>query len=148
MSKKSKKISSIELGKQIKTLRIGKRLSQKDLAERIGTHASHIGKIERGVNAPSNETRIKLEKELGPLTLPNPEIKETPIQYSAGGEMEEELIRKARYVLNSGTFQAAALHANILAFYESVKPKDDPGRNLKTNPEPEHTSNISKTKFN
>ena len=56
--------------------------------------------------------------------------KEAQISVVEGDEMEENLIRKARYILRSGTTQASALHANIIAFYDSLKPKGnwDPPR--------------------
>ncbi len=76
--------------------------------------------------SPNLETRLKLESKLGVLGTSNAPEKEVGIKIGGVNEMEENLIRMARRVLRSGTSQAAALHANIIAFYDALKTKDDP----------------------
>lgn len=53
------------LGSQVKVFRDMRELSQIELADRIGVSKETIGKIERGVAAPSFRTLDKICRELG-----------------------------------------------------------------------------------
>lgn len=55
----------MKLGEVIKRLRIEKKLSQRELGERIGKTSYLISAIERGVVSPSIETLIDIAKVLG-----------------------------------------------------------------------------------
>jgi hypothetical protein len=77
--------------------------------------------MERGENAPGEEYRRKLEKELGNLGMIDAPQKEVVNKIKEDNLMEEKLITMASFILNSGTSEAAALHANIIAFYNSLR---------------------------
>ncbi|MBR1681145.1 helix-turn-helix transcriptional regulator [bacterium] len=53
------------LGKNIRTKRLQKRLSQEELAFRISSTRNYIGCIERGEKAPSISIVLDIAKELG-----------------------------------------------------------------------------------
>ena len=58
------------VGQQIKTARMDKRLSQKDLAEHVGMTKMTIERLEKGQLVPTQEMLAKLERELNvPLDL-------------------------------------------------------------------------------
>jgi len=48
------------VGKNIRKIRLSRRLTQEELAEKIDMHASYIGLIERGLRSPSLETLSKI----------------------------------------------------------------------------------------
>jgi len=52
------------IGNRIKSLRLKKRLSQFDLAEKAGIGISYISKIEQGSRLPSLKTSVRLAKAL------------------------------------------------------------------------------------
>jgi len=50
---------------RLRDLRKKKKLSQTELAERVGVHYNHIGRYERGLSRPSADTLKKLADILG-----------------------------------------------------------------------------------
>jgi transcriptional regulator with XRE-family HTH domain len=65
-------------GKQVKKLRLERRLSQEKLAEKCGYHRNQIGRIERGEQPVSFDGVLQLSHGLG---VPPSEIwKQVPIQ--------------------------------------------------------------------
>ena len=54
----------MKLGENIKRLRKKKKWSQTDLAEKIGSHLSHVNRIETGKYRPSLPVLIKLAESL------------------------------------------------------------------------------------
>jgi ribosome-binding protein aMBF1 (putative translation factor) len=52
------------ISEQIKLARLGKHISQKDLAERVGLSKINIEKIEKGQVVPTRDILFKIEKEL------------------------------------------------------------------------------------
>ena len=65
-------------GKQVKKLRLERRLSQEKLAEKCGYHRNQIGRIERGEQPVSFDGVLQLSPGLG---VPPSEIwKQVPIQ--------------------------------------------------------------------
>lgn len=51
---------SIEFGKQLRTLRVAKKMSQEELAFKAGISPAHLGQIERAEKKPTLETIGKL----------------------------------------------------------------------------------------
>jgi transcriptional regulator with XRE-family HTH domain len=63
-------IQNIEdLGKAIRERRVDLRLSQKALAEKVGTMQGHLGAWERGEVAPTITSLLRLSAELGSFTI-------------------------------------------------------------------------------
>lgn len=58
MKKPSKELK--DFGKIVRLLRLKATLTQEQLAEKIGCHANHLGRIERGQTEPSFSMLIKL----------------------------------------------------------------------------------------
>ncbi|AFK63887.1 hypothetical protein TKWG_20850 [Advenella kashmirensis WT001] len=56
---------TIKIGRSVRTLREGRRLSQEALADLAGVSRSFLGEIERGEAVPSIETLQKLADALG-----------------------------------------------------------------------------------
>jgi len=54
-----------KFGKRVKTLRLDKKMSQGDVAKKLGVHPTYISKIERGEQNMSLEGMEKLAKALG-----------------------------------------------------------------------------------
>lgn len=54
-----------DFGKRIKAVRLGKHLSQGDVAKILGVHRSYISGLERGARTPSLTTIYKVAKALG-----------------------------------------------------------------------------------
>lgn len=54
-----------EIGKQIKSIRSMKLMTQVELAEEIGISDKYLSKIETGVSAPGIEIYIKIANKLG-----------------------------------------------------------------------------------
>lgn len=54
-----------QIGEQIREARQARGLSLRALAEKIGTHFSHLSKIENGKDAVGRETLIRIAEELG-----------------------------------------------------------------------------------
>lgn len=54
-----------QFAKRLKTLRLEKQLTQKELAKITGLSTSFISSMERGINAPSFETLESIAKALG-----------------------------------------------------------------------------------
>ena len=52
-------------GRKIKKLRTDQKLSQAELAKRIGCTNSHISDLERNVNYPSAQLLVRLAEALG-----------------------------------------------------------------------------------
>jgi len=52
----------MEIGKQLKRVREGHRMLQKDLAEKAGLDKSYISKLERGLADPTFSTLSKIAK--------------------------------------------------------------------------------------
>jgi transcriptional regulator with XRE-family HTH domain len=50
----------LDIGSKIHKLRIGKKLSMRELGEKIGVSHAHISKLESGINSPSVELLEKL----------------------------------------------------------------------------------------
>ncbi len=118
MAKKNKKVSSVELGNRIKHLRRAKNLTQDQLAQRIGTHRSHVVKWETGASAPNHEYRTALERELGSLGTRYAKERD-----GEGDPMKNKLLAMASIVLDSTSKASEALMQNIQVFYESVTGK-------------------------
>ena len=59
----SEKIKS-EFGRHLRELRVDRKLTQEELAERAGLHFTYVGQIERGVRNPSLVNLYKLAKAL------------------------------------------------------------------------------------
>ena len=55
---------SIKFGKQLRTLRVEKKMSQEELSFRAGISAAHLGQIERAEKKPTLETIGKLAEAL------------------------------------------------------------------------------------
>jgi len=53
-----------ELGERVRELRLGKGLSQRDLAGRVTVGFPYISKVENGLETPSEETLVALAREL------------------------------------------------------------------------------------
>lgn len=51
-------------GKHLRKLRLSKKLTQEELAEKAGLHSTYIGQIERGVRNPSLINLYKIAKAL------------------------------------------------------------------------------------
>ena len=56
----TKENNKVKLGSRIKELRLNKRLSQKDVAKRLGIKRQAISSWERGVNFPSTNSLLDL----------------------------------------------------------------------------------------
>lgn len=56
---------SIQLGKNIQKIRRQKKISQEELAARVGVHRNHMGRIERGESTPPLYRIEKIAKALG-----------------------------------------------------------------------------------
>jgi transcriptional regulator with XRE-family HTH domain len=56
---------SLTFGKQLRRIRQAQGLSQDQLAERTGLHATAIGRIERGAREPRVTTVLRLARGLG-----------------------------------------------------------------------------------
>jgi transcriptional regulator with XRE-family HTH domain len=56
---------SLTFGKQLRQIRLAQGLSQDQLAERTGLHATAIGRIERGCREPRVTTVLRLAQGLG-----------------------------------------------------------------------------------
>ena len=54
-----------KFGKRVKKIRLGKKLSQGDVAKRLGIGASYISQVERGVQNISLKGMEKLARALG-----------------------------------------------------------------------------------
>lgn len=54
----------IKFGKHLRTIRMGQKLTQEELAERANMHFTYIGQIERGIRNPSLVNLHKLAKAL------------------------------------------------------------------------------------
>jgi transcriptional regulator with XRE-family HTH domain len=54
-----------EFGERVKKVRLGKNMSQNDVAKILGTHRVYISGIERGMRNPSLITMEKIAKALG-----------------------------------------------------------------------------------
>lgn len=54
----------IDIGKKISSLRWAKRLTQEELAKRIGTTTAAIGNYEAGIRVPKDSLKIAIAKEL------------------------------------------------------------------------------------
>ncbi len=91
------------------------------LAREARVSRGTIQNIESGIHGPLDKTLGRILGVLGGTE--NAAEEEGQIKIAEGDEMEENLIRMARFVLRSGTSQASALHANIIAFYDSLKQK-------------------------
>jgi transcriptional regulator with XRE-family HTH domain len=59
-----KKSLAVRIGNQIKKLRLKRRMSQFDLAEKAGIGISYISKIEQGGRFPSIKTSLRIAKAL------------------------------------------------------------------------------------
>ena len=55
----------VKLGLQIKRIREGKKLTQENLADQVGSHLSYIGNIEIGAKQPSLQTLFRIAEALG-----------------------------------------------------------------------------------
>ena len=53
------------IGKNIRKIRLARKLRQEDLAEKTGLTTNYIGMVERGEKIPSLETFIKIVNALG-----------------------------------------------------------------------------------
>ncbi len=53
------------LGKELKNLRKMRDFTQEELAEKVGVHATYIGKIEGGKSNPSIKMIFKISRALG-----------------------------------------------------------------------------------
>lgn len=51
---------SVEIGKRIRNYRIGKKMSQEELAEKCGLHPTYIGQVERGEKNATLESISKI----------------------------------------------------------------------------------------
>jgi transcriptional regulator with XRE-family HTH domain len=56
---------SLTFGKQLRQIRLAQGLSQDQLAERTGLHATAIGRLERGAREPRVTTVMRLAQGLG-----------------------------------------------------------------------------------
>lgn len=56
---------SVQLGKNIQKIRRQKKISQEELAARVGVHRNHMGRIERGESNPPLYRIEKIAKVLG-----------------------------------------------------------------------------------
>ena len=122
MHKKEKNFVPSEKGKKIKELRSNKGWSQQRLALEAKVSRGTIQNIESGKHGSLDKTLSHVLTALGGIE--NAIEKEGQIKNAEENEMEENLIRMARSVLRSGTTQASALHANIIAFYDSLRLKE------------------------
>ena len=55
----------VDIGARMRSLRLAARLTQAQLAERVGIDASFYGQIERGKNVPSLKTFLAISSALG-----------------------------------------------------------------------------------
>lgn len=55
---------SVEIGKRIRNYRIGKKMSQEELAEKCGLHPTYIGQVERGEKNATLESIRKITQGL------------------------------------------------------------------------------------
>ena len=53
-----------KLGKNLKSLRLDKKFTQEELAEKVGVHPTYIGKLEGGKNNPSAMLLYKISRAL------------------------------------------------------------------------------------
>lgn len=53
-----------KVGKKIRRFRKGKKMSQEELADRVGLHYTTISRIERGISNPPVQTIDKIAKAL------------------------------------------------------------------------------------
>lgn len=58
---------AVEIGQRIRNYRIGQKISQEELAEKCGLHATYIGQIERG---EKNATIESISKIAAGLSVP------------------------------------------------------------------------------
>lgn len=70
----------IGLGKRIKQLRAEQKISQEELASKIGVHTNHLSRYERDLTSPSIDVVIKMAKAL-----------EVSIDFLIFGELKPEL---------------------------------------------------------
>ncbi len=82
-----------QVGKRIRSLRVGKGISQEMLAERSSLHRTYIGGVERGLRNPSLKSLQRIAKGLGvgvvDLFRP-PRIEVFTARNQANGEKEDE----------------------------------------------------------
>lgn len=56
---------SQKFGKIVRKIRLGKKMSQGDIAKRLGVHRSYVSGIERGIRNPSLKVIERFAKALG-----------------------------------------------------------------------------------
>lgn len=69
MDTEKKQETRRKIGQRIKKLRNEKRMTQEELAEKIGTVTSHVGAWEIGTKSPNAESLGKLFEVLGNFSL-------------------------------------------------------------------------------
>ena len=63
-SPKRETLTSLPLGEQIRFARLERKMSQKELADKIGLATLNIEKIEKGQATPQKETILKIQRVL------------------------------------------------------------------------------------
>jgi transcriptional regulator with XRE-family HTH domain len=119
------------IGERIKQIRVGKRLTQTQLASKLGTSQRAISQYETGKWVPNAEFVEKLIKILEidePVWLimgSGKEVGESrPPYQSSGGDSSESLVTlipKAIEILESKGVYSQALAANINAFLHALR---------------------------
>lgn len=56
---------AIKIGRHLRKIREGKKISQEDLSEKAGYYRTYVGKIEQGLYSPSTHTIWRLSHALG-----------------------------------------------------------------------------------
>lgn len=111
-----------EIGHRLRRAREDKRLTQKEVADRIGIHNSTIGKYELGEREPDFETVMKLAKvyEVSPVWLLTGDTKESraharPVELNKTIELIRNEAEKIGMSLSDPEFQKMLLDAlNLL----------------------------------
>lgn len=60
-----KKEFAIKIGRHLRKIREGKKISQEDLSEKAGYYRTYVGQIEQGLYSPSAHTIWRLSHALG-----------------------------------------------------------------------------------
>lgn len=107
-----------DIGKRIKILRKRMRLTQSQLAELVDLSEDSIGKIERGVNAPTTDTLLKIAEG---LKIPPAELLGEAQEKEKGGH--KALNDFVKYLKTKSAHDVGLIHGIAVMIFERKKGK-------------------------